>query len=94
MEVNERKEPIGFIGLVGTKIEMLFVDPYYHGKGTGSRLIKHAEKRHGSNLQVDVNEQNEGAHGFYSRYGFVQTGRSELDGSGRPFPLIHLELKR
>ncbi|MFM9282132.1 acetyltransferase [Paenibacillus jiagnxiensis] len=93
MELNEAKEPAGFIGLDESKIEMLFVDPGFHGKGIGTRLIKHAEKIKGPNLQVDVNEQNEGAYAFYKRYGFVLTGRSELDGSGRPFPLLHLELK-
>ncbi|MGC5326270.1 acetyltransferase [Brevibacillus sp. SYSU BS000544] len=92
LEINESKEPTGFIGLEGSKIEMLFVDPTYHGKGIGSRLIKHAEAKYGRNLKVDVNEQNEGAHAFYKRYGFVHVGRSELDGSGRPFPLLHLEL--
>ncbi|KQL49638.1 hypothetical protein AN963_07900 [Brevibacillus choshinensis] len=92
VEVNARNEPTGFIGLDGTKIEMLFVDPVYHGKGIGSRLIKHAEKLRGRNLKVDVNEQNDGAHAFYKHYGFVQIDRSELDGSGRPFPLLHLEL--
>lgn len=94
MEINEKKEPVGFIGLDGTKIEMLFVDPEYHGKGIGSRLLEHAERKYGPHLKVDVNEQNEGAHAFYKRYGFVQTGRSELDGSGKPFPLLHLELQR
>lgn len=94
MELNEKKEPVGFIGLDGPKIEMLFVDPEYHGKGIGSRLLEHAERKYGPNLKVDVNEQNEGAHAFYKRYGFVQTGRSELDGSGRPFPLLHLNLQR
>ncbi|WJQ83087.1 GNAT family N-acetyltransferase [Brevibacillus brevis] len=93
VELNGNKEPTGFIGLDGTKIEMLFVDPEYHGQGIGSRLIKHAEKIKGSNLQVDVNEQNEGAFAFYKWYGFVQIGRSELDGTGKPFPLLHLELK-
>lgn len=91
--LNDNEQPAGFIGLDGTKIEMLFVDPDDHGKGAGSRLIKHAESVKGSRLQVDVNEQNDGACAFYKRYGFVQTGRSELDGSGRPFPLLHLELK-
>jgi len=91
--LNENEEPAGFIGLDGTKIEMLFVDPQYHGKGIGTRLIRHAENIKGRNLQVDVNEQNEGAYAFYKRYGFVRTGRSELDGSGRPFPLLHLELR-
>lgn len=88
---DENQEPTGFIGLDGIKIEMLFVDPEFHGKGIGSRLIKHAQKLKGSTLQVDVNEQNEGARAFYERIGFVQIGRSELDGSGKPFPLLHLE---
>ncbi|WP_058303222.1 acetyltransferase [Gorillibacterium timonense] len=93
VELNDEKEPTGFIGLDGKKIEMLFVDPDYHGLGIGRRLIGQAEKVKGSHLQVDVNEQNEGACAFYKRLGFVQTGRSELDGSGRPFPLLHLEYK-
>ncbi|WP_282940023.1 acetyltransferase [Paenibacillus sp. RC67] len=93
MEINENEVPTGFIGLDESKIEMLFVDPNYHGQGIGTRLIKHAENLKGSHLKVDVNEQNEGAHAFYQRYGFVQTGRSELDGTGRPFPILHLELE-
>lgn len=48
----------------------------------------------GDKLTVDVNEQNAGAHAFYKKYGFVQTGRSELDGAGKPYPLIHMELGR
>ncbi|MNI02437.1 putative N-acetyltransferase YjaB [compost metagenome] len=94
LEVNTNQVPTGFIGLDGTKIEMLFVDPEFHGQGIGSRLISHAEMLKGSILQVDVNEQNEGAIAFYKQLGFVQTGRSELDGSGNPFPLLHLELKK
>lgn len=93
VEINENAEPTGFIGLNETKIEMLFVDPEYHGKGIGSRLIHHAIKIKGRNLQVDVNEQNDGAYAFYKRLGFVQVGRSELDNSGQSFPLLHLELK-
>ncbi|TYP73335.1 acetyltransferase [Paenibacillus methanolicus] len=92
LEVNENNEPVGFIGLDGTKIEMLFVDPQYHGRGIGSRMIRHAEKIKGSHLQVDVNEQNDGACTFYQRLGFVQIGRSERDSSGRPFPILHLVL--
>jgi len=92
--LQDSGEPMGFIGIEGSKIEMLFVDPTYHGKGIGTLLIKHIEKLKGSSLTVDVNEQNEGAHAFYRRYGFVQTGRSEFDFSGRPYPLLHLELQR
>lgn len=66
----------------------------HHGRGAGSQLIRHAESLKGDKLTVDVNEQNAGAHAFYKKYGFVQTGRSELDGAGKPYPLIHMELGR
>ncbi|MGO4547414.1 GNAT family N-acetyltransferase [Paenibacillus sp. 2TAB23] len=89
---TEDQKPVGFIGLDGAKIEMLFVDPEYHGMGIGSRLIKHAQRIKGNALLVDVNEQNDGACAFYKRFGFIQLGRSELDGSGKPFPLLHLGL--
>ncbi|AEI40927.1 acetyltransferase [Paenibacillus mucilaginosus] len=92
--LRDHREPVGFIGLDGSKIEMLFIDPSYHGQGIGSGLIRHVESMHGGSLQVDVNEQNDGACAFYKRYGFVQSGRSELDGAGRPFPLLHMELRR
>ena len=41
---DERGNPRGFIGLNGTKIEALFVDPDVHGKGLGSRLVGHAKQ--------------------------------------------------
>ncbi|MCC3378296.1 acetyltransferase [Paenibacillus farraposensis] len=91
MDWNESDGPTGFIGLDGPKIEMLFVDPERHGQGIGRRLIQHARKIKGTHLKVDVNEQNKKAHAFYKHLGFVQTGRSELDGSGRAFPLLHME---
>ncbi|MFC4099383.1 acetyltransferase [Paenibacillus xanthanilyticus] len=91
---HEDGHAVGFIGLDGPRIEMLFVDPNYRGRGIGSALIRHAERLKGNCLQVDVNEQNEGACTFYARYGFVACGRSEVDGSGRPFPLLHLQLRR
>lgn len=94
VEMDEAGEPVGLIGLDGTMVDMLFVDPAHHGKGTGTRLLRHAEKLKGSRLRVDVNEQNEGALTFYKRYGFRPVGRSELDGTGRPYPLLHLELNR
>ncbi|MEK5643808.1 GNAT family N-acetyltransferase [Paenibacillus rhizosphaerae] len=94
VEKDDSGVPLGFIGLDGSMVEMLFVDPDRHGQGIGTRLLRYAEQLKGSRLRVDVNEQNDGAYAFYQRYGFVRTGRSELDGSGRPFPLLHLELKR
>lgn len=42
--------------------------------------------------KVDVNEQNPQAIGFYEKMGFKPIGRSEKDGSGKPYPIIHMSL--
>ena len=86
---GEDDAPVGFIGLDGSKVEMLFVDPDRHGRGTGRALLAQAAALKGA-LTLDVNEQNPGALLFYRRCGFHQTGRSAVDGMGKPFPLIHM----
>ncbi|WP_235896836.1 GNAT family N-acetyltransferase [Yersinia thracica] len=68
---------------------MLFIDPIYHSKGFGKMLLAHAQPLKGE-LSVDVNEQNPAALAFYLKCGFVKTGRSEQDGEGKVFPLLHL----
>lgn len=83
--------PLGFIGLNENHVEMLFIEPDLRGKGIGRALLDHARSLR-RQMSVDVNEQNPEAVGFYLHYGFVQTGRSPLDGEGRPFPLLHLSL--
>lgn len=83
----------GFVGLADAQVEMLFLEPARRGQGIGTRLLDHARGLRGA-LTVDVNEHNPQAHGFYRRYGFVDIGRSPLDGQGRPFPLIHMALPR
>lgn len=82
---------VAFIGIAGDKIEMLFVHPSFSGQGLGKRLIRFAiEKEYA--VFVDVNEQNEQALMFYRKMGFVVTGRDELDGAGRPYPILHMKL--
>ncbi|MDE8685662.1 GNAT family N-acetyltransferase, partial [Adlercreutzia rubneri] len=61
------------------------------GCGLGSLLLDHAVSEHGATL-VDVNEQNEQAVGFYGHYGFEVIDRSETDGMGDPFPILHMRL--
>lgn len=78
----------GFIGLCDNKIEMLFIDPQYMGRGFGTRLIDFA-KSSGAD-SVDVNEQNPRALEFYKARGFRVIGRDEFDDAGRPFPILHL----
>jgi len=84
-------KPVGFAGSAEGNLEMLFVSNDVRGSGIGSALLAEAIANNGV-TKVDVNEQNPGAHGFYASRGFVQVRRSELDGDGRPYPILHLEL--
>lgn len=90
LAVDANDQPVAFLGGEGETIEALFVDPDWFGKGVGRMLMQEALRR-GPVLRLDVNEQNEKARRFYERWGFVVVGRSEVDGSGLPYPLLHLE---
>jgi putative acetyltransferase len=83
-------KPIAFLGLTKGAIEALFVDPDYHRKGVGAALVAHAQTLNRVSLAVDVNEQNTEALRFYQALGFAREGRSDVDGGGRPFPILHL----
>lgn len=82
---------LGFCGVAQDKLEMLFIAPDVRGGGVGKALLTHAIAHMGVR-EVDVNEQNEQAVGFYLAQGFSVQGRSELDGLGKPYPLLHLVL--
>ena len=84
---------LGFIGVARNKIEMLFIHPDARGQGIGKQLLRYAVDHLGTD-EVDVNEQNGQAVGFYLHAGFKVTGRSERDGQGQPFPLLHLKLAK
>jgi putative acetyltransferase len=70
---------------------MLFVHPAWRGQGIGRRLLHYAVDSWNATM-LDVNEQNPQALGFYLKLGFVVEGRSELDGTGQPYPLLHMRL--
>ena len=82
---------MGFMGMAGNKIDALFLAPEFHRHGGGRQLVQHAQALRGE-LTVDVNEQNLMACRFYEACGFVVEGRSELDDTGRPYPLLHMRL--
>ena len=82
---------IGFMGIAERNLEMLFIDNNYRGTGIGKKLITYAI----DNLQVtkvDVNEQNTQAVGFYKHIGFSVYKRSSLDGEGKEYPILHMQL--
>jgi len=84
-------EIIAFMGASGPNMEMLFVHPSARGKGVGQALTEYAVEQLGVTT-VDVNEQNEQAVGFYLRMGFKVRARSDTDGMGKPYPLLHMKL--
>jgi putative acetyltransferase len=89
LAVDHQGTVLGFMLVDEGHMEALFIDPAYHGKGIGRFLVDVALKAN-PNLTTDVNEQNSPAVGFYKKLGFRETGRSKLDGQGKPYPLIHL----
>ena len=80
---------LGFLVSSEDNIEMLFIDPDFRRTGVGSSLLDFAVKQLGI-YKVDVNEQNTQAVNFYKKSGFEVVGRSELDGQGNPYPLLHM----
>ena len=88
--VVEQERFVGFIGLHGDMIEMLFIDSDLLGHGYGSALMDFA--KHQGASKVDVNEQNPSALHFYKAKGFHVVARDERDNSGLPYPILHLSL--
>ncbi len=88
---SDEGELLGFCGVSDGNIEMLFIAPKARGMGIGTLLTQHAISVQGA-TRVDVNEQNEQALGFYKHRGFEVIGRSPLDGQGKPYPLLHMQL--
>ena len=88
---GENHRILGFLGVADQKIEMLFIHPDAWGRGIGKALLNYALKKYNAN-QVDVNEDNPEAVGFYEHLGFRTIKRSPLDSQGKPYPILHMEL--
>lgn len=88
---NENHQVVGFIGTNEATLEMLFVTANEIGKGLGKQLLLYAIKN--LNItKVDVNQDNLQAVAFYNHLGFRIKSISDLDGFGKPYPILHMEL--
>lgn len=89
LALHKELGPVGFMGIAGTKLEMLFLHADMRGKGLGKALVVCGIERHNIN-EVVVNEANPAARGFYEHLGFQVTGRSSLDEQGNAWPIFFL----
>lgn len=78
-------DAVAFIGAHDTHVELLYVDPPFHGLGLGSRLLAHVGAR-----SVEVYADNVTGVGFYHSRGFAEVRRRERDAAGRPYPMVVL----
>lgn len=89
---NESHQPIAFMGIEGTKLEMLFIKNSERGKGIGKKLLNYGIENYRIN-ELAVNEQNPNAKGFYEYMGFKTYKRTELDEQGNPYPILYMKLQ-
>ena len=90
---KEFGEPVAFMGIDRTRLEMLFLSPEVRGKGLGKQLLQYGIETY--NIQeLTVNEQNPQAVGFYEHMGFQTYKRTEYDEEGNPYPLLYMRLSR
>ncbi|MFD2201389.1 GNAT family N-acetyltransferase [Shivajiella indica] len=87
----QEQKVLGFVGLTGNKVEMLFLDPDHIGKGLGRKLMDFAIQELKAN-EVDVNEENTNAVTFYKKLGFEVYERSDKDDQGRDYPILKMRL--
>lgn len=90
---NEEQIPVGFMGIAGQHLEMLFVSNEERGKGLGRELLEYGIEEYSVN-DLAVNEQNPLAKGFYEHMGFKVYKRTECDEQGNPYPLLYMRLGR
>lgn len=91
---NDEGNILGYIGISDDDmIDMLFVHNSMRAKGVGKVLLDYAVNTLDV-CRVDVNEQNKQALDFYFHLGFEEIGRSEYDGEGKAYPILHLEKKK
>lgn len=88
---KENQVPVGFMGIVGQHLEMLFISHEERGKGLGKELLKYGIEKYSIN-DLAVNEQNPLAKGFYEHMGFKVYKRTDCDEQGNPYPLLYMKL--
>lgn len=69
----------GFINIIDSRIDELYVDCFFENQGIGGKLIDFAISEKGCD-SVWVLEKNDAAKRFYLRHGFSESGQRQLEG--------------
>ncbi|MDR2221754.1 MAG: GNAT family N-acetyltransferase [Flavobacteriaceae bacterium] len=88
---NLESKVVGFIGVVETVLELLFIDATYHSHGYGQSLLHFAVDKLKIKT-VEVNEQNHKAVKFYLQAGFSIVNRRPIDNDDKEHPILELSL--
>lgn len=88
---NEDRIPVGFMGVAGSRLEMLFIAAEERGMGWGGKLLRYGMEKYAVS-ELAVNEQNPLAKGFYEHMGFKVYKRTDCDEQGNPYPLLYMRL--
>lgn len=80
---------VGFSGVSGQELVMLFLDPNFIGHGYGSKILTWLIENENIN-QIDVNSENTNAKNFYIKHGFRVSSEDPVDGFGKPYAITHL----
>ena len=90
---NENQIPVGFMGIAGQHLEMLFISHKEKWKGLSKELLKYRIEKYSVN-DLAVNEQNPLAKGFYEHMRFEVYKKTKRDEQGNPYPLLYMRLDK
>ncbi len=79
----------GIMAVQNGSINALFIHGAMRRMGYGSLLMHYALHEVGA-FKVTVNEQNPPAICFYKKWGFEVYKRTELDQTGKPYPILYM----
>jgi ribosomal protein S18 acetylase RimI-like enzyme len=64
------KVVVAFLGLQGSYVGRLYVDPEHQRRGIGSALLEHAKGLSPAGLELHTHQKNVQARAFYEKHGF------------------------
>ncbi|MBE7009002.1 MAG: GNAT family N-acetyltransferase [Ruminococcaceae bacterium] len=81
----------GYINIIGSRIDELYVDCFFKNQGIGGKLIDFAVNEKSCD-RLWMLEKNSDAKRFYMRHGFLESGQRQLE-SGTDEYIIELKLR-